>query len=344
MDRFRIDFGKLDVQCNDIENYEITIKEIEENLNSIRVGMRHKLRSMDGIGNNLKKIEKSLQSEAMMMTKMGGALESIIGHYRKTENSILNSEVNIVSEKTITIWQDEAASFEKNVKMMKPEKGFEKTLYIKTDTGIVDKPQEEYLYLDSDRYLFDEEAEVYSRDGFYIGDSDRYGYVKGTDGLYLGGQVDKWGIYKDENGVIKGSRADCELKIHETKNGLLVDFGGYEEEERNSKEHNGGRIRKNSDLLFFEWRNWEDNTKKDMSKSMQKIGIPKRIADRVADVAISLNSSESFAEDMHDAYVHGDIKKGLNALANKTFSAMPGYTTTKMFFTQLGILVKNTRN
>lgn len=340
MDGFRIDFGKLSTQCDNIESYETIMNEIKENVNSIRVGMRHKLSSMDDIGNNLKKIENNLQSEAMIITNMGGVLGSIVEHYRKTEKSILDLKMVAASEKLITPWQDGEKSLEKKVETDKLEKNYGKNTYLKANSENTEKLKQIYAVPDS--YKFRGESEVIDENGGIIGNSDEDGYVKDkSTGLDIG-RVDKDGIYRDSDGIIRGKRRDCRLSVNHTKSGTIVDLGGYEYEKEHNEDFTIEGVRANSDLIFIEWRRWLEGTKNGISEDLHKKGVPKWLSDRIGDGVMSFFSQESFCEAMHDMIVHGDIEAGSSALVHKVLGGLiPNYSIGKTIKGQLEILLKN---
>ncbi len=175
MDEFRIDCGKLGVQCGDLENYEIIMREMKESVNSVCNGLRHKLSAMDDIGSSLKKIEENLQGEMVIMVNLKGTLGTVMAHYRKTEGAIVDFKEGIASEKT-SVTQPGAM-------------------------GVFGK-------------MFDKPVSVVDGNGYLIGICDENGFIIDREtGFRMGGHVDEHGLYYDEKGKIRGKREDSEFDI-----------------------------------------------------------------------------------------------------------------------------------
>lgn len=109
MDEFKVYTGKLNDQASTINDYKKSIQTFQEDLNSIRTGLRHKISAGEQIGNTLKRIDDALLEEAARMSDFGQALEHIAGFYRNSEAKILSANDGRVNgSDTVTAAQQTA--------------------------------------------------------------------------------------------------------------------------------------------------------------------------------------------------------------------------------------------
>lgn len=118
MEEFKVDAGKLDSYAEGMEDYKKQIQAMQENVSSIRNGLRHKLSAMEDIGKTLRKIEENLEKETAMMSGFGSALGLIAGNYRNSERKIVDFSAGTVSGEQINQWQQEGKGFETNLRSL----------------------------------------------------------------------------------------------------------------------------------------------------------------------------------------------------------------------------------
>lgn len=93
MEGFIVNTTNVNNCANDIQGYGDRIKDLQDSVRSIRLGMRHKLSAREQIDRTLRGIEERMLDEAVLMSSLDQALEHIAEAYRSTERKLVTEGI-----------------------------------------------------------------------------------------------------------------------------------------------------------------------------------------------------------------------------------------------------------
>lgn len=93
MEGFMVNTTNVNNCANDIQGYGGRIKDLQDSVRSIRLGMRHKLSSKEDIDRTLRRIEDRMLEEAALMSSLDQALAHIAEAYRRTERGLVTEGI-----------------------------------------------------------------------------------------------------------------------------------------------------------------------------------------------------------------------------------------------------------
>lgn len=93
MEGFMVETTKVNNCAYDIQGYGKRIKDLQDSVRSIRLGMRHKLSAKEQIGRALRGIEDRMLDEAALMSSLDQALDHIAASYRRTERDLVTEGI-----------------------------------------------------------------------------------------------------------------------------------------------------------------------------------------------------------------------------------------------------------